>query len=1087
MSPLPPGPAPLPGSGSGAAAGRSDLPPPSYEEFLRIAGQQATGGSSADGGNHQRQQQQLTAAASAIVAASGGILGSSLYPTLSASNYQHQNQLQAQVQAQVQAQAQSGEVISDVSSIGSDSCGHLRFRQSAAAAALTKTSVEPNLTVGIDGRLDLAAASSSAAAAASPLRKPDGCPAMAGVHDIHGIHGSSPLPLDASSGAESSGNKSAKSSKASSMLIVRAAEPYVRPPPQPDLDLDLSLSAGSVSSSASRSVRSRHSQGQSQCQSQSQCRATEDSQGGSVTSSSVGRRPKAAAVTTLVLPPPEDACMEPSAGTCSAEDEGSSHREVQRQLQRQVKASRAAAALMAVRPQGQASEPESEAEPELRVQQGAQGPQQQPRRPSLLGVTYDGTTAPLSRAHEDTISSNKAKAERRLSIPKAEVGASSRDTIRCLVPPPATSTNDDRHRRRLSLTEVRKYLDSDSEPEAEAEVKRLTAEVKAQFEASTSTPPRTSSTAMINADGIPTSVLARRHTYTVGSYPASSSSYNYNGVGVSPNTTLHTSITTLDDPFGNQRRRASMSKLHQGSPSYESSHPRGRLSVTDTRFLLLDPNSEDDDDGDDADDEGDNGGGSNSKPESSRTGRRHKRLSTSFRRRSSSASATALAALVPSASPAFPTGSVGGTSDDGSENLQERHPSFVNRRKTKCSNKNNATPRDESAEPPTHSAEHFAASCHDVGCQGIMADHGAAVRAGLSKSDPGLRLPLGAMDVGFLPLNDTTDSKEPTAIHRATSLLNLHAKSGTVETAEYNLSASGKRYPRSASIDLLRSRLFAAPSTDAAGILSRVPQRESILTVRTMEESIGKSGDVCREMGRLRRMSRLGSYHGSMEDGDEVQLDAAAAKDDDSFAEGGATMERRRSSTISFNQVEVRSYPITAGDHPCVTSGPPLTLQWDAVDQRTIDLDDYESTRPQYRSREQMYMPAKVRVEALRSEGHARSVIEESAEKAKESKEQRKQTRRKSGVIFAAEHALELSKRGLKNMVHRKKKDEEKKFLRAAMAADDQFRKARDDSLAKEADAIDALAETEDLRGLVVSIGADEMVEGGSDDDRNEE
>ena len=213
-----------------------------------------------------------------------------------------------------------------------------------------------------------------------------------------------------------------------------------------------------------------------------------------------------------------------------------------------------------------------------------------------------------------------------------------------------------------------------------------------------------------------------------------------------------------------------------------------------------------------------------------------------------------------------------------------------------------------------------------------------------------------------------------------------------------------------------------------------------------------------------------------MEGGDEVQLDAAATTTE----EDGGAKERRRSSTISFNEVEVRSYPITAGDHPCVSSGPPLTLQWDAVDQRKIDLDDYESTRPQYRSREQMYMPAKVRVEALRSEGHARSIIEGSAEKAKEGKEQRKQTRRRSGVISAAEHALERSKRGLKNMVHRKKKDEEKKFLRATKAADAQSMKERDEGFAREAEAIDSLAETEDLHGFVVSIGADETVEAGN-------
>lgn len=994
MSPLPPGPAPAPAplGGVGAGTSSSDLPPPSYEEFLRIA--EATGGSSAADNDHRGVNRQLTAAASAIVAASGG---SSLYPTLTSA------------QAQAQAQAGTGEgIISDVSSIGSDSCGHVRHRQSAAAA-LMKTSVEPNLTVGIDGRL------------------------VHGVHGgMNGIHGS--CPLDASSGtnksAKSSGAKSSsgksKSSKSADtdMLVVRAAEPYVRPPPQPRLD---NVSSSSCTGSAGGS----QSQSQSQVNAQSQDKEAEA----------------------------EAAGMEPSTSTFAEEEDEettcSHHREMQRQLQQQIKASRAAAALVAVR---------------------QQGPQ-----PGQNQTTSSSTN------------NKAAERQRRLSIPKAEVGASSRDTLRCLVPPStagaaATAVDQDRgtsndqqerqQQRRLSLTEVRRFLDSDSE--AEAEVERLTSEFKAKFEASVPPPPPISATAnanataaaAVNADGIPTTVLARRHTYTIGSTAAAAA---YNGVGVSPNTTLHTSITTLDDPFGNQRRRASMSRLHQGSsPSYyEASHPRGRLSVADTRFFLLDPKSDDDDDGDDADDERDN----KTEVGLDRAGRRHKHAS--FRRRSSSASATALAALMPSASPSFPTGSVSGASDDGSDNLPGRHALFANRRRNKCNNKKEAVPKKEAAEAPTHSAEYFAASCHDNDHQGIVADHGAAaVRTGLSKSDPGLRLPLNAIEVGLLPLNDTTDSKEPTVIHRATSLLDVRAKSGTVQAAEYDPSASGKRYPRSASIDLLRSRLSAAPSTDAADILSRVPQRTSILTVRTMEESIGQSGDVCREMGRLRRMSRLGSYHGSMESGDEVQLDAAAATKE----EVGATKKRRRSSMISFNEVEVRSYPITAGDHPCVTSGPPLTLQWDAVDQQTIDLDNYESTRPQYRSREQMYMPANVRVEALRSEGHARSIIEGSAEKAKEGKKQRKQTRRRSGIIFAVEHALERFKRGLKNMVHRKKKDEEEEVLRATKAADAQSMKERDEEFAREAETIDALAETEDLRGFIVSIDANESVEAGNDD-----
>ena len=42
--------------------------------------------------------------------------------------------------------------------------------------------------------------------------------------------------------------------------------------------------------------------------------------------------------------------------------------------------------------------------------------------------------------------------------------------------------------------------------------------------------------------------------------------------------------------------------------------------------------------------------------------------------------------------------------------------------------------------------------------------------------------------------------------------------------------------------------------------------------------------------------------------------------------------------------------------------------------------------------------------------------------------------------------------------------------------------KERDEEFAREAETIDALAETEDLRGFIVSIDANESVEAGNDD-----
>jgi hypothetical protein len=45
---------------------------------------------------------------------------------------------------------------------------------------------------------------------------------------------------------------------------------------------------------------------------------------------------------------------------------------------------------------------------------------------------------------------------------------------------------------------------------------------------------------------------------------------------------------------------------------------------------------------------------------------------------------------------------------------------------------------------------------------------------------------------------------------------------------------------------------------------------------------------------------------------------------------------------VQFTVVNVRSYSITIGDHPCCTVGCPITLDWDYNDQDSMSLDDYE-------------------------------------------------------------------------------------------------------------------------------------------------
>jgi hypothetical protein len=49
--------------------------------------------------------------------------------------------------------------------------------------------------------------------------------------------------------------------------------------------------------------------------------------------------------------------------------------------------------------------------------------------------------------------------------------------------------------------------------------------------------------------------------------------------------------------------------------------------------------------------------------------------------------------------------------------------------------------------------------------------------------------------------------------------------------------------------------------------------------------------------------------------------------------------------SVSFDSVQIRSYQLTIGDHPGVSYGPPIQLDWDYQEHEDIELDVYEANR----------------------------------------------------------------------------------------------------------------------------------------------
>jgi hypothetical protein len=79
---------------------------------------------------------------------------------------------------------------------------------------------------------------------------------------------------------------------------------------------------------------------------------------------------------------------------------------------------------------------------------------------------------------------------------------------------------------------------------------------------------------------------------------------------------------------------------------------------------------------------------------------------------------------------------------------------------------------------------------------------------------------------------------------------------------------------------------------------------------------------------------------------------------------------------LRFSQVEVRLHGMVLGDNPAVSSGPPLTLEWQSFDSHALSLDSFETNKPlQARAPHEMIVPKSLREEWIRNAGFPRSEV----------------------------------------------------------------------------------------------------------------
>mmetsp|Transcript_28031 Transcript_28031/g.39402 ORF Transcript_28031/g.39402 Transcript_28031/m.39402 type:complete len:425 (-) Transcript_28031:372-1646(-) len=132
---------------------------------------------------------------------------------------------------------------------------------------------------------------------------------------------------------------------------------------------------------------------------------------------------------------------------------------------------------------------------------------------------------------------------------------------------------------------------------------------------------------------------------------------------------------------------------------------------------------------------------------------------------------------------------------------------------------------------------------------------------------------------------------------------------------------------------------------------------------------------------------------------------------------------------VSFQSIEIREYERAVGDHPCVSSGPPITIGWAHTDGVEVPLDQYEESKPENRTKAEMMIPRRVRENILKTEAKATTGELMKATKAVNiTKNNRKKTAATTDVHHIHE-ATEFLNRRLKRVTSGKDKDREQEEL----------------------------------------------------------
>lgn len=121
---------------------------------------------------------------------------------------------------------------------------------------------------------------------------------------------------------------------------------------------------------------------------------------------------------------------------------------------------------------------------------------------------------------------------------------------------------------------------------------------------------------------------------------------------------------------------------------------------------------------------------------------------------------------------------------------------------------------------------------------------------------------------------------------------------------------------------------------------------------------------------------------------------------------------------LRFGLIKIREYSRTIGDNPSCSSGPPISISWEYIENENIRFEDYEKMRPPRRVQNEMILPRLAREDMLRLEWNAsRKEIIESVRRNVRVKNQRRTTINNLDKATKLEVAMESASRKLKRFL----------------------------------------------------------------------